>query len=64
MLFGIVFVIFSNSFPDQCLLFSFMCSEGLLLRMADIAGLAEAAGARFSSLELIGQGSFGDVYKG
>ena len=36
----------------------------LLLRMADIAGLAEAAGARFSSLELIGQGSFGDVYKG
>ncbi|KAL5131679.1 Serine/threonine-protein kinase svkA [Glycine soja] len=39
-------------------------SEGLLLRMADIAGLAEAAGARFSSLELIGQGSFGDVYKG
>lgn len=43
-----------------------MCegSEGLLLRMADIAGLVEAAGARFSSLELIGQGSFGDVYKG
>jgi len=39
-------------------------SEGLLLRMADIAGLVEAAGARFSSLELIGQGSFGDVYKG
>ncbi|KAL9298029.1 hypothetical protein ACSQ67_023925 [Phaseolus vulgaris] len=32
--------------------------------MADIAGLVEAAGARFSSLELIGQGSFGDVYKG
>ncbi|XP_020239321.1 germinal center kinase 1 [Cajanus cajan] len=32
--------------------------------MADIEGLAEAAGARFSSLELIGQGSFGDVYKG
>jgi serine/threonine-protein kinase 24/25/MST4 len=23
----------------------------------------EAAGARFSSLELIGRGSFGDVYK-
>ncbi|RDX76654.1 Serine/threonine-protein kinase svkA, partial [Mucuna pruriens] len=39
-------------------------SEGLLLRMDDIAGLVEAAGARFSSLELIGQGSFGDVYKG
>ncbi|BAT89584.1 hypothetical protein VIGAN_06057100 [Vigna angularis var. angularis] len=32
--------------------------------MADIAGLVEAAGARFGSLELIGQGSFGDVYKG
>ncbi|XP_057454820.1 uncharacterized protein LOC130746268 isoform X2 [Lotus japonicus] len=31
--------------------------------MADVAGLAEAAGSRFSSLELIGQGSFGDVYK-
>ncbi|KAE9621625.1 putative protein kinase STE-STE20-YSK family [Lupinus albus] len=31
--------------------------------MADLAGLAEAAGSRFSSLELIGQGSFGDVYK-
>ncbi|XP_019425734.1 PREDICTED: serine/threonine-protein kinase 25-like isoform X1 [Lupinus angustifolius] len=32
--------------------------------MADLAGLAEAAGSRFTSLELIGQGSFGDVYKG
>ncbi|KAK7244247.1 hypothetical protein RIF29_39066 [Crotalaria pallida] len=32
--------------------------------MADLAGLVEAAGSRFSSLELIGQGSFGDVYKG
>ncbi|KAL5564344.1 hypothetical protein UlMin_027508 [Ulmus minor] len=32
--------------------------------MADAAGLAEAAGSRFSSLELIGRGSFGDVYKG
>ncbi|MED6133950.1 hypothetical protein PIB30_032974 [Stylosanthes scabra] len=32
--------------------------------MADIAGLIEAAGSRFSALELIGQGSFGDVYKG
>lgn len=43
-----------------------MCqgSEGLLPKMADIAGLVEAAGARFGSLELIGQGSFGDVYKG
>ncbi|KAJ7981766.1 Protein kinase superfamily protein [Quillaja saponaria] len=32
--------------------------------MADAAGIAEAAGSRFSSLELIGRGSFGDVYKG
>lgn len=28
-----------------------------------MAGLVEAAGSRFTSLELIGQGSFGDVYK-
>ncbi|GMY31867.1 serine/threonine-protein kinase 26-like [Fagus crenata] len=32
--------------------------------MADTAGFVEAAGSRFSSLELIGRGSFGDVYKG
>ncbi|KAF3442016.1 hypothetical protein FNV43_RR15932 [Rhamnella rubrinervis] len=32
--------------------------------MADAAGLAEAAGSRFSSVELIGRGSFGDVFKG
>ncbi|KAK9265764.1 hypothetical protein L1049_003382 [Liquidambar formosana] len=32
--------------------------------MADAAIIAEAAGSRFSSLELIGRGSFGDVYKG
>ncbi|KAM5586098.1 hypothetical protein ABKV19_005141 [Rosa sericea] len=32
--------------------------------MDDAAGLIEAAGSRFSSLELIGRGSFGDVYKG
>ncbi|XP_065862037.1 uncharacterized protein [Euphorbia lathyris] len=31
--------------------------------MEDAAGLIEAAGGRFSSLELIGKGSFGDVYK-
>ncbi|XP_044473930.1 serine/threonine-protein kinase sid1-like isoform X2 [Mangifera indica] len=31
--------------------------------MDDIAGLREAAGSRFSSLELIGRGSFGDVYR-
>ncbi|CAK7327763.1 unnamed protein product [Dovyalis caffra] len=38
--------------------FLFVCIE-----MADAAGLMEAAGARFGSLELIGRGSFGDVYK-
>ncbi|XP_050370938.1 uncharacterized protein LOC126788948 [Argentina anserina] len=32
--------------------------------MDDAAGLIEAAGSRFSQLELIGRGSFGDVYKG
>ncbi|KAL6205772.1 hypothetical protein ACLB2K_023024 [Fragaria x ananassa] len=32
--------------------------------MDDAAGLVEAAGSRFSQLELIGRGSFGDVYKG
>ncbi|KAK2423656.1 non-specific serine/threonine protein kinase [Trifolium repens] len=32
--------------------------------MEDLAGLVEATGSRFTSLELIGQGSFGDVYKG
>ncbi|GMI63638.1 hypothetical protein like AT3G15220 [Hibiscus trionum] len=31
--------------------------------MADIEGLQEAAGSRFSQAELIGRGSFGDVYK-
>ncbi|KAL2331403.1 hypothetical protein Fmac_018984 [Flemingia macrophylla] len=31
--------------------------------MADVASFVEASGTRFSSLELIGQGSFGDVYK-
>ncbi|CAN1248962.1 Serine/threonine-protein kinase svkA [Linum perenne] len=31
--------------------------------MADAAGFMEASGTRFSSLELIGRGSFGDVYK-
>ena len=35
----------------------------LAVEMADIAGLQEAAGSRFSQLELIGRGSFGDVYK-
>ena len=34
------------------------------MKMADTAGFVEAAGSRFSSLELIGRGSFGDVYKG
>ncbi|XP_042491064.1 serine/threonine-protein kinase svkA-like isoform X1 [Macadamia integrifolia] len=32
--------------------------------MADAAAIADAIGSRFSSLELIGRGSFGDVYKG
>ncbi|GMP65960.1 hypothetical protein CsSME_00026527 [Camellia sinensis var. sinensis] len=32
--------------------------------MADAAALVEATGSRFSDLELIGRGSFGDVYKG
>ncbi|KVI10481.1 Protein kinase, catalytic domain-containing protein, partial [Cynara cardunculus var. scolymus] len=32
--------------------------------MEDAAGLMVATGSRFSSLELIGRGSFGDVYKG
>ncbi|KAL9267723.1 Serine/threonine-protein kinase svkA-like protein [Drosera capensis] len=32
--------------------------------MEDAASLIEATGSRFSSLELIGRGSFGDVYKG
>ncbi|KAF3523892.1 hypothetical protein F2Q69_00046863 [Brassica cretica] len=31
--------------------------------MDGVAGLQEAAGARFSQVELIGRGSFGDVYK-
>lgn len=32
--------------------------------MADAATLLEVTGSRFSELELIGRGSFGDVYKG
>lgn len=32
--------------------------------MADAEALVEASGSRFSDLELIGRGSFGDVYKG
>ncbi|KAG8386344.1 hypothetical protein BUALT_Bualt03G0139100 [Buddleja alternifolia] len=32
--------------------------------MGDPAALIEASGSRFSDLELIGRGSFGDVYKG
>lgn len=34
------------------------------MEMADAAALVEATGSRFSDLELIGRGSFGDVYKG
>lgn len=37
----------------------FFCFE-----MADVASFMEAAGSRFGDLELIGRGSFGDVYKG
>ncbi|XP_019055120.1 PREDICTED: germinal center kinase 1-like isoform X2 [Nelumbo nucifera] len=32
--------------------------------MADAAAIVDTIGSRFSSLELIGKGSFGDVYKG
>lgn len=32
--------------------------------MGDVALLIEASGSRFTDLELIGRGSFGDVYKG
>ncbi|KAK8545655.1 hypothetical protein V6N12_026485 [Hibiscus sabdariffa] len=35
----------------------------LYVEMADIEGLQAAAGSRFSQVELIGRGSFGDVYK-
>ncbi|GMH05625.1 hypothetical protein Nepgr_007465 [Nepenthes gracilis] len=34
------------------------------MEMENAAAFAEATGSRFSSLELIGRGSFGDVYKG
>ncbi|KAL3503193.1 hypothetical protein ACH5RR_037642 [Cinchona calisaya] len=34
------------------------------MEMADAAAFIEASGSRFSDLELIGRGSFGDVYKG
>ncbi|CAH2046698.1 unnamed protein product, partial [Thlaspi arvense] len=33
-------------------------------KQGDVAGLQEAAGTRFSQFELIGRGSFGDVYNG
>lgn len=51
---------------NDLLLFSLLvcfCGRTVSVEMADVAGLTEAAGARFSSLELIGRGSFGDVYK-
>nr|GME02701.1 germinal center kinase 1-like isoform X1 [Ipomoea batatas] len=35
-----------------------------MAEMADAVLLIEASGSRFSDLELIGRGSFGDVYKG
>ena len=43
--------------------FDLWCPRSLYVEMADIAGLQEAAGSRFSQLELIGRGSFGEVYK-
>lgn len=42
----------------KVIFFSFFVVE-----MDDVAGLQEAAGTRFSQFELIGRGSFGDVYK-
>lgn len=36
----------------------------LCVNMAEAAAIMDATGSRFSSLELIGRGSFGDVYKG
>lgn len=32
--------------------------------MVDVVGFVEVVGSRFSNLELIGRGLFGDVYKG
>lgn len=54
---GFVFHLFYVSFlvSDQ--------GHQWVLEMADVAGFVEAAGARFNQLELIGRGSFGDVYK-
>lgn len=39
-------------------------SKDLCANMAEAAAIMDATGSRFSSLELIGRGSFGDVYKG
>lgn len=55
--------------PDTMSLLSiWLFEEGkgftLLVEMADAVAIMEAAGSRFSDLELIGRGSFGDVYKG
>lgn len=49
-----------------CYLVHLTCelSKVHIKKMADAAIIAEAAGSRFSDLELIGRGSFGDVYKG
>lgn len=41
-----------------------MESKDLCANMAEAAAIMDATGSRFSSLELIGRGSFGDVYKG
>ncbi|KAJ9537662.1 hypothetical protein OSB04_030395 [Centaurea solstitialis] len=65
----------TNRFPspvfnfevDEDQVFDFgveMIDALLFVEMADLAAIMEAAGSRFSDLELIGRGSFGDVYKG
>ena len=51
-------------FEKECVWECGQCERGECVEMADAAVIAEAAGNRFSQLELIGRGSFGDVYKG
>ncbi|KAI4333647.1 hypothetical protein L6164_018427 [Bauhinia variegata] len=48
----------------ECGNMDWRCLDSLRVSVAVISTLTELAGSRFSSLELIGQGSFGDVYKG
>ncbi|KAK8542751.1 hypothetical protein V6N12_015334 [Hibiscus sabdariffa] len=44
-------------------IWKWVLNRSLYVEMADIEGLQAAAGSRFSQVELIGRGSFGDVYK-